>query len=95
MSHTLGSNTVDVLTQMYSPTVPNILRGSTGVGKKESGNVRGLVHTSSNMGGDTPLQKRKQTSDSSLKNSWAAYSPGNSNHLEIILTELKDPRPEI
>ena len=32
-----------------------------------------------------------QTSDSSLKNSWAAYGPGNSNHLEIILTELKDP----
>ena len=33
----------------------------------------------------------KLTSDSSLKNSWAAYGPGNSNHLEIILTELKDP----
>ena len=32
-----------------------------------------------------------QTSDSSLKNSWAAYGPGNSNHLEIILTEMKDP----
>ena len=25
------------------------------------------------------------------KNSWAAYGPGNSNHLEIILTALKDP----
>ena len=37
--------------------------------------------------------KTKETSDSSLKNSWAAYGPGNSNHLEIILTdlELKDP----
>ena len=36
---------------------------------------------------------RIRTSDSSLKNSWAAYGPGNSNHLEIILTDLevKDP----
>ena len=34
---------------------------------------------------------RPETSDSSLKNSWAAYGPGNSNHLEVILTELKDP----
>ena len=39
--------------------------------------------------------KNCTTSDLSLKNSWAAYSPGNSNHLEIILTELKDPGPEI
>ena len=33
----------------------------------------------------------QKPSDSSLRNSWAAYGPGNSNHLEIILTELKDP----
>ena len=31
-----------------------------------------------------------KTSDSSLKNSWAAYGPGNSNHLEISLTDSKD-----
>ena len=31
-----------------------------------------------------------RTSDSSLKNSWAAYGPGNSNHLEIFLTDSKD-----
>ena len=29
----------------------------------------------------------KETSDLSLKNSWAAYGPGNSNHLEIFLTD--------
>ena len=36
-------------------------------------------------------KQKEETSDSSLKNSWAAYGPGNSNHLEIILTALKDP----
>ena len=30
------------------------------------------------------------TSDSSLKNSWAAYGPGNSNHLEIFLMDSID-----
>ena len=28
------------------------------------------------------------TSDSSLKNSWAAHGPGNSNRLEIVFEEL-------
>ena len=27
----------------------------------------------------------EETSDSILKNSWAAYGPGNSNHLEIVV----------
>ena len=30
----------------------------------------------------------KKTSDSSLKNSWAAHGPGNSNRLEIVFEEL-------
>ena len=45
----------------------------------------------STMGVKELFCKNRKTSDSSLKNSWAAYGPGNSNHLEIILTELKDP----
>ena len=37
-----------------------------------------------------PKKERIKTSDSSLKNSWAAYGPGNSNHLEIFLMDSKD-----
>ena len=37
-----------------------------------------------------PKKERIKTSDLSLKNSWAAYGPGNLNHLEIFLTDSKD-----
>ena len=37
-----------------------------------------LEHTNTSFG----------TSDSSLKNSWAAHGPGNSNRLEIVFEEL-------
>ena len=31
-----------------------------------------------------------KTSDSSLKNLWAAYGPGNSNRLEIVVIDLNN-----
>ena len=35
-----------------------------------------------------PVTVYSLTSDSSLKNSWAAHGPGNSNRLEIVFEEL-------
>ena len=50
--------------------------------KRKSGepSARKTTQTSPEKGKETTTNK---TSDSSLKNSWAAYGPGNSNHLEI------------
>ena len=40
-----------------------------------------------NVGIDDGEAHEKLTSDSSLKNSWAAYGPGNSNRLEIVVID--------
>ena len=45
------------------------------------------LHGPGQIGYNAKMDNRP-TSDSSLKNSWAAHGPGNSNRLEIVFEEL-------